>query len=84
MKTAPTVTEMRAFKIGARARKFAMEDCPIEGYELLLTAIAEAQETDTALYPLLQIELQKYERRLEAIDAAADAQETAASLESQG
>lgn len=66
---APTMKEMRAFKIGARARKFAMEDCAIEGYELLLTAIAEAKETDTELYPLLQIELKKYERRLETIHA---------------
>ena len=75
-KAAPTMTEMRAYKIGARARKFALEDCPIEGYEVLLTAIAEARETDHALYPLLQIELEKYERRLEAINAAEDAPET--------
>ena len=75
-KATPTMTEMRAYKIGARARKFALEDCPIEGYEVLLTAIAEARVNDHALYPLLQIELEKYERRLEAINAAEDAPET--------
>ena len=68
--------EMRAFKIGARARKFALEDCAIEGYEVLLTAIAEARETDPELYPLLQAELEKYERRLEAIIAAEEAPES--------
>lgn len=75
-KTAPTMTEMRAYKIGARARKFALEDCPIEGYEVLLTAIAEARETDRDLYPLLQTELEKYERRLATINAAEDATES--------
>ena len=70
------MTEMRAFKIGARARKFALEDCVIEGYEVLLTAIAEAQQWDPELYPLLQVELQKYERRLEAINAADDTPES--------
>lgn len=68
-KPAPTMKEMRAFKIGARARKFALEGCPIEGYEVLLTAIAEAKETEPELAPLLQAEMEKYERRLEAIDA---------------
>ena len=71
-KAAPTMKEMRAFKIGARARKFALEDCAIEGYEVLLTAIAEARDTDPELYPLLQAELEKYERRLEAINEAED------------
>jgi hypothetical protein len=71
-KTAPTMTEMRAYKIGARARKFALEDCAIEGYEVLLTAIAEARESDPELYPLLQAELEKYERRLVAINEAED------------
>jgi hypothetical protein len=66
-KPAPTMKEMRAFKIGARARKFALEDCAIEGYEVLLTAIAEAQDADPELYPLLLAELEKYERRLEAL-----------------
>ena len=75
-KPAPTMTEMRAFKIGARARKFALEDCVIEGYEVLLTAIAEAQVSDPVLYPLLQVELEKYERRLEAITAADGAPES--------
>ena len=68
-KHAPTMKEMRAFKIGARARKFALEGCPIEGYEVLLTAIAEAKETEPELAPLLLAEMEKYERRLEAIDA---------------
>ncbi len=72
-KLAPTMKEMRAFKIGARARKFALEDCPIEGYEVLLTALAEAEEADPELHILLQTEMQKYERRLEAINAAEDA-----------
>ena len=75
-KPAPTMREMRAFKIGARARKFALEDCAIEGYEVLLTALAEAKETDPELYPLLQAELVKYERRLEAIQEADDVQES--------
>jgi hypothetical protein len=66
------MTEMRAYKIGARARKFALEDCAIEGYEVLLTAIAEARESDPELYPLLQAELEKYERRLAAINEAED------------
>lgn len=69
--------EMRAFKIGARARKFALEDCMIEGYEVLLTAIAEARNTDPELHLLLQSELEKYERRVEAIDEADDAPESA-------
>ncbi len=71
-KNAPTMKEMRAYKIGARARKFAVEDCPIEGYELLLTALAEAKESDIELHTLLQTEMVKYERRLEAINAAED------------
>lgn len=74
-KPAPTMKEMRAYKIGARARKFALEDCAIEGYELLLTALAEAQEADTELYTLLQVEMEKYERRLEALDDAEDTSE---------
>ncbi|MCW3095035.1 MAG: hypothetical protein JWL77_653 [Chthonomonadaceae bacterium] len=71
-KATPTMTEMRAYKIGARARKFALEDCAIEGYEVLLTAIAEARESDPELYPLLQAEMEKYERRLAAINEADD------------
>ncbi len=74
-KPAPTMKEMRAFKIGARARKFALEDCAIEGYEVLLTAIAEAKVSDAELYPLLQAELEKYERRLDAINAVENASE---------
>ncbi len=68
--TTPSMTEMRAFKIGARARKFALEGCQIEGYEILLTAIAEAKETDPALHPLLIVEMEKFERRLAALDEA--------------
>ena len=73
-KPTPTMKEMRAYKIGARARKFAMEDCEIEGYEVLMTAIEEARDTDPELYPLLLTELAKYERRLETIH---EAEETA-------
>lgn len=75
-KPAPTMKEMRAFKIGARARKFALEDCAIEGYEVLLTAIAEARDSDPELYALLQTELEKYERRLDAINESEDAPES--------
>ena len=54
--------QLVAFKIGARARKLLKEDCVIEGYELLLTAIKEVQESDdNELYDLLQTELTKYE-----------------------
>jgi hypothetical protein len=63
-KTPPTMKEMRAFKIGARARKFAVEGCPIEGYEVLYTAIAEAKQVDPELHTLLTGELEKYEKRL--------------------
>ena len=67
-KTPPTIKQMRAFKIGARARKFALEGCPIEGYELLYTAIAEAQEADPELHILLADELAKYEKRLTKLE----------------
>ena len=56
--------QMIAFKIGARARKFVLEDCLIEGYELLYTALAEAKESDPELYTLLQAELEKFEQRV--------------------
>ena len=66
-KAPPGPKEMVAFKIGARARKFALEGCPIEGYEILLTAIAEAKETDPRLYELLQAEMVKYQKRADAM-----------------
>jgi hypothetical protein len=57
--------QLIAFKIGARARKLAGEDCVIEGYEMLFTAIAEAKESgDTELLTLLEKELEKYEARV--------------------
>jgi hypothetical protein len=57
--------QLIAFKIGARARKLAGEDCVIEGYEMLFTAIAEAKEAgDAELLPLLERELEKYEQRI--------------------
>lgn len=67
-KTPLTAKQMIAFKIGARARKFVMEGCPIEGYEMLYTAVAEAKGTDPDLYPLLQAELEKFEARLADMD----------------
>ena len=57
-----------AFKIGARARKFALEGCPIEGYDYLYGCIADAKETDLALYDLLQIEAEKFDRRIAALE----------------
>ncbi|HLK59205.1 MAG TPA: hypothetical protein VKU00_21775 [Chthonomonadaceae bacterium] len=67
-KAPPSMKEMRAFKIGARARKFAAEDCPIEGYELLYTALAEAEQTDPELHALLVCEMEKYEKRLATLE----------------
>ncbi len=67
-KSPPSSKEMIAYKIGARARKFALEGCPIEGYELLCAALAEAKDADPELYPLLSVELEKYERRIAALD----------------
>ena len=63
-----TVKETRAFKIGARARKFALEGCIIEGYEILYTALAESKTDDPELHSLLTEEYKKYERRVDAID----------------
>jgi hypothetical protein len=60
---------MIAFKIGARARKFAAEGCPIEGYDLLYGALSEAKQTNAALHSLLAAELEKYEARLDSLDA---------------
>ena len=45
-----------AYKVGARARKFMLEDCVIEGYEVLLTSLAETKETEPELHALLQLE----------------------------
>ena len=62
----PSAKEMIAFKIGARARKFVMEGCPVEGYEVLLTALAEAEQSDPQLHVLLRVEMDKFEKRLSA------------------
>src|SRR5437660_7687667 len=67
-KAPPSLKEMRAFKIGARARKFAAEGCPIEGYEILYTALAESKQEDPELHTLLVSEMEKYEKRLAALD----------------
>ena len=63
-----TSKQMVAFKVGARARKFALEGCAIEGYDYLYGAIAGAKESDTELHSLLLKELEKYERRVEEMD----------------
>jgi len=63
---------MVAFKIGARARKFLLEGCPVEGYEILLTALAEAEASDPTLHSLLQVEMVKFEKRLAAADTEED------------
>ncbi len=67
-KPAPTMTEMRAFKIGARARKFAVEGCPIEGYDYLYGCLHDARDHDPELYALLLIEQEKFERRLAKLE----------------
>lgn len=59
--------QMIAFKIGARARKFAFEGCPLEGYDYLLACLQEAKISDPDLYALLREELAKYERRIAPI-----------------
>jgi hypothetical protein len=60
----PTDKQIIAFKIGARARKMANEDCVIEGYEILQTAIAEAKSTgDSEMLSHLRRELEKYEKK---------------------
>jgi len=68
----PTDRQIVAFKIGARARKLAAEECVIEGCELLYTAIAEAAAAgDSEMEGLLRRELEKFERRfLEPEEAA--------------
>lgn len=67
-KSPPGAKEMVAFKIGARARKFALEGFPIEGYEYLYAALNESKEADPELYNLLQSEFAKFEKRLTEID----------------
>jgi hypothetical protein len=67
-KAPPGAKEMVAFKIGARARKFLLEGCPVEGYEILLTALHEAEATDPQLHALLRVEMDKFEKRLAAAD----------------
>lgn len=64
-----SVKQMIAYKIGARARKFASEGCPIEGYDLLYGAIAEARQTDREMVGLLEAEIDRYERWVEGLDA---------------
>ena len=59
---------MIAFKIGARARKFAIEGCPIEGYDYLYGCLAEAKETDQEMYVLLTTESEKFDKRLAEMD----------------
>lgn len=59
---------MVAFKIGARARKFLLEGCPVEGYEILLTALAESEQCDSPLHALLVVEMVKFEKRLAAVE----------------
>jgi hypothetical protein len=61
--------QLVAFKIGARARKFAAEGCPIEGFELLYGAIAEAKDSDVEMAALLQKEVDRYERWVNEMDA---------------
>lgn len=60
----PGPKEVVAYKYGAQARKMALEDCIVEGYEMLDGAIRRAQsEGDAELEALLRAELQKYEAR---------------------
>jgi hypothetical protein len=59
--------ERIAFKIAARARKFVLEDCPIEGYDYLYACISEAKESDPELYVLLQKESEKFDSRMESL-----------------
>lgn len=67
----PTDKEIIAFKIGARARKFLGEECPIEGYEVLYTALAEVKESgDEEMRVLLEREIDKYEKRVERAEEA--------------
>ncbi len=58
--------QLIAFKIGARARKFLLEDCLVEGYDYLIGHLESAKEQDPILAELLQTELEKFERRAAA------------------
>jgi hypothetical protein len=60
--------QLIAFKIGARARKFAVEGCPIEGYDYLYGCLTEAQTSDTELHALLLEELTKFEKRMAELE----------------
>ncbi len=71
-KVPPGPKELVAFKIGARARKFLIEGCPIEGFEVLLTALAESEVNDPPLHALLVVEMTKFEKRVAAADDAED------------
>ena len=67
----PSDKEIIAFKIGARARKFLGEDCPIEGYEVLYQALGEVRESgDAEMVALIEREIDKYEKRVEAAEEA--------------
>ena len=66
-RTPLTAKETVAFKIGARARKFVLEGCPVEGYEILMTALAETKESDHDLHSLLTVEMEKFEKRMAAM-----------------
>ncbi len=58
----PTDKQIIAFKIGARAKKMAGEDCVVEGYEILYTAIAEAKESgDAEMIALMERQMERYE-----------------------
>lgn len=63
-----TSKELIAFKIGARARKFAIEGFAIEGYEYLYTALEESKTADFELNGLLEKELIKLEKCVSEID----------------
>lgn len=71
-KVPPGPKELVAFKIGARARKFLIEGCTIEGFEVLLTALAESEVNDPPLHALLVVEMTKFEKRVAAADDAED------------
>src|ERR1044071_3176430 len=61
----PSDKKLIPFKIGARARKLANEDCVVEGYEILLTAIQEASDKhDSEMESNLKHELERFESRL--------------------
>ncbi len=72
--TRPPLTgkERIAFRIGARARKFVVEDCLIEGYDYLYACLTEAKTADPELYALLEKELEKFERRVQQAEQEED------------